>query len=322
MLIYSNIFLAISSHAGPSPRCHFSAPGMTDTVSSADPQQQQQAAPDDFVLERRDIKTPAGRVPISYLVCRQLTDAGFLNAFSTRTGGVSKFAEGALSLGYSKADSPENVDENRRRFLTAIGAEDTPILTMRQTHSSDRCVIDAADLPRPSEPPCDALLSRSDRLLLGVQTADCLPILIGDPNTGAMAAIHAGWRGTAGRIAERTVADLMRHLGVNPRHAIAALGPVACGPCYEVGPEVVDRFKQEFGYWKKLIKLVAGEKAYLDITAANVQQLEFCGFSQDRIHIAPYCTMHHNDMFFSYRLEGGGGTRHVGRLLSVIGRGV
>src|SRR5262249_51203813 len=168
------------------------------------------------------------------------------------------------------------------------------------THSSDRYQLETAGEPTHSEPKCDALLARVDRVLLAVQTADCLPILIGDARTGAMAAIHAGWRGTAARITERTVADLMRILGVNPRDAVAALGPVACGRCYEVGPEVVERFKKEFGYWKKLVKPIgSGDKAYLDIRAANIQQLEFCGFTPDRIHIAPYFTMHQNELFFS-----------------------
>jgi len=274
-----------------------------------------------FKMEHREVKTATGRARLSYLVCQPLEQAGFPNAFSTRLGGVSRFAAGSLSLGYSRADSPENVDENRRRFLTAIGAQGTRILTMRQTHSADRYLIDSAGQPEPGEPRSDALLSQNYGLLLGVQTADCLPILIGDARTGAMAAIHAGWRGTASRITERTVADLMRYCGVNPRDAIAALGPAACGRCYEVGTDVIDRFKQEFGYWKNLLQPIgATGKAHLDIAAANIQQLSFCGFTEDRILSAPYCTMHQNDLFFSYRLEGGGGTHPVGRLLSVIGR--
>jgi YfiH family protein len=295
--------------------------------SLTNPWQREEPEPDGFKMETREVNAAVGKTKtkISFLVCQPLREAGFLNAFSTRLGGVSKFAQGALSLGYSKADSRENVDENRRRFLVAIGAEGLPIRAMTQTHSPDRHLIEATDQtanPNPSaDPGCDALLSRVDRILLAIQTADCLPILIGDKKTGAMVAIHAGWRGTAARITERTVADLMRNLGVNPREAIAALGPVACGRCYEVGPDVIDRFKQEFGYWKKLMTPVPGsDKAYLDIRAANTQQLEFCGFTRDRIHVAPYCTIHQNELFFSYRLEGGGGTRPVGRLLSVIGR--
>jgi YfiH family protein len=273
-----------------------------------------------FKMEVRRIGTPTGKIPISYLVCEPLQEAGFLNGFSTRLGGVSRFADGALSLGYSKADTRENVDENRRRFLLAIGAKDMSILTMRQTHSADRCIVETMEQPRESEPSCDALLARLQGALLAVQTADCLPLLIGDAGTGAMAAIHAGWRGTVARITERTVADLMRNYGVNPRNCIAALGPVACGRCYEVGPEVIEVFKNEFGYWRKLLKPIgAGSKAYLDIRTANIQQLELCGFTPDRIHFAPYCTMHQNDLFFSYRLEGGGGTIAVGRLLSCIG---
>jgi len=297
-------------------------------MDSSNSREPEALASDDFRIETRDIRTDKGATRLSYLRCQPLDEAGFVNAFSTRLGGVSPFANGALSLGYSKADTRENVDKNRHRFLTAIGAQGWPILAMRQTHSADRYFVESLDpnvahnpsLPQ-TEPKSDALVGRVNRVLLAVQSADCLPILIGDPKTRAMAAIHAGWRGTAGRITERTVADLMRNFGVNPRDALAALGPVACGQCYEVGTDVTRRFKQEFGYWKKLIKPIGStDKAYLDIRAANVQQLEFCGFTPDRIFVAPFCTMHQNELFFSYRMEGGGGTRPVGRLLSVIGR--
>jgi YfiH family protein len=158
-------------------------------------------------------------------------------------------------------------------------------------------------------------------VLIAIQTADCLPILICDPTTGTTAAIHAGWRGTAGRIAERTIADLMTIHGVNPRNCVAALGPAACAECYEVGEDVIDTYKKEFGYWRKLLSTFKdGGKAHLDIRAANVQQLAFCGFNKDRIHVADYCTMHQNELFFSYRREGRGPASKVGRLLSVIGK--
>jgi hypothetical protein len=136
-----------------------------------------------------------------------------------------------------------------------------------------------------------------------------------------MAAIHAGWRGTAGRITERTIADLMRNHGVNPRTCIAALGPAACAACYEVGEDVIELYKKEFGYWRKLLgNFKEGGKAHLDIIAANLQQLAFCGFYADQIHVAPYCNMHNNDLFFSYRRDGRGQPSVAGRLLSVIGK--
>jgi polyphenol oxidase len=274
-----------------------------------------------FVMREREVETPNGTARISYMVCLPLEQAGFTNAFSTRAGGVSPFPEGALSLAYFKGDERENVAENRRRFLKAISAEEAAIITARQTHSTERCFIENLGQARGPQPDCDALTTRLTNVLLAIQTADCLPVLIADTKSMAMAAIHAGWRGTAGRITERTVADLMQSHGVNPRNCIAALGPTACAACYEVGEDVIERYKKEFGYWRNLfVNFKEGGKAHLDIRAANIQQLAFCGFTEDRIHLAEYCTMHRNDLFFSYRREGKGQPSSVGRLLSVIGR--
>jgi YfiH family protein len=274
-----------------------------------------------FVMREREVDTPAGRARISVLVCAPMEQAGFTNAFSTRPGGVSPFPEGALNLAHFKGDTSESVEENRRRFLAALGRNEATIVTARQTHSTERCVIDSTEQARGPQPSCDAMTTKMRGILLAIQTADCLPVLIADTATGAVAAIHAGWRGTAGRITERTVADLLLAHGVNPRNCIAALGPAACAECYEVGEDVIERYKREFGYWKDLlVNFKEGGKAHLDIRAANAQQLAFCGFTEDRIHVADYCTMHQNDLFFSYRREGQGRPSSVGRLLSVIGR--
>jgi YfiH family protein len=274
-----------------------------------------------FVMRERDVPTSGGNARIATIVCEPLEEAGFINAFSTRLGGVSALPSNALSLAYFKGDPKENVTENRRRFLTAIGAEHPRIVTARQTHSIERVAIEQEEQTRGPQPECDAMITRMTDVLLAVQTADCLPVLIGDTRTGTMAAIHAGWRGTAGRITERTVADLMLLHGVSPRDCIAALGPAACAECYEVGEDVIGRYKKEFGYWRNLLlNFTQNGKAHLDIRAANVQQLSFCGFSEDRIFISDYCTMHQNELFFSYRREGKGQPSGVGRLLSVIGR--
>ena len=273
-----------------------------------------------FAIRDREVDTDSGKARISYLVCEPLESAGFLNAFSTRRGGVSPLPADALNLTQFTGDKKENVLENRRRFLKAIGAEQAAVVTATQTHSIDRLAIASLEQAHGPQPGCDAMVTRLKGVLLAIQTADCLPVLIGDPVTGAMAAIHAGWRGTAGRITERTVADLMQQ-GVNPRNAIAALGPAACAECYEVGQDVIDRYRKEFGYWRTLFAdLRENGKAHLDIYAANIQQLIFCGFTEERIHVAEHCTMHENDLFFSYRREGRGQPSLVGRLLSVIGR--
>jgi len=279
------------------------------------------AASSAFALRTREVDSEEGKVTISMLVCEPLERAGFINAFSTRLGGVSALPSRALNLAYFKGDEKEAVAENRRRFLKAMGAEGVQIVTARQTHSTERCTIESAAQARGPQPECDAMITRMTDVLLGVQTADCLPVLVADTKSGAVAGIHAGWRGTAGRITERTVADLMLSGGVNPRDCIAALGPTACAECYEVGEDVIERYKSEFGYWRNLlVNFKENGKAHLDIRAANVQQLMFCGFSEDRIHVAEFCTMHQNEFFFSYRKEGRGLPSQVGRLLSVIGK--
>lgn len=274
-----------------------------------------------FVMREREIQVTDGTARITVVVCVPLEEAGFINAFSTRLGGVSALPSSSLSLTYFKGDQKDNVTENRRRFLKAIDAEGASIITARQTHSTERCLIEAPEQATGPQPDCDAMVTGLPNILLGIQTADCLPVLIADTSSGTMAAIHAGWRGTAGRITERTIADLMLMHGVNPRNCIAALGPAACVECYEVGQDVIERYKSEFGYWRKLLVNVTEEgKAHLDIRAATVQQLIFCGFSEDSIHVADYCTMHQNELFFSYRREGKGLPSGVGRSLSVIGR--
>jgi polyphenol oxidase len=274
-----------------------------------------------FSLREREVEANGGRARLAYVVCEPLEEAGFTNAFSTRLGGVSHLPKEALNLTTFKGDTPENVAENRRRFLTAIGAEGALIVTARQTHSTDRCVIKSVEQARGFRDECDALITRLPGVLLGIQTADCLPVLIADTESQAVAAIHAGWRGTAGRITERTVADLMLQHGLNPRTAIAALGPVACAACYEVGEDVIERFKSEFRYWRDLLVNFRDDgKAYLDVRAANRQQLLFCGFSEDSIYVSDYCTMHQNELFFSHRREGRTSASGAGRLLSVIGK--
>ncbi|MFY9611296.1 MAG: peptidoglycan editing factor PgeF [Blastocatellia bacterium] len=274
-----------------------------------------------FAMRARDINTRDVKARIFFLVCEPLERAGFINAFSTRGGGVSKLPSGALNLAYFKGDDNVNVTENRRRFLEAIGAEAATVITARQTHSTDRCFVETIEQARGPQPDSDAMTTKLTGALLAIQTADCLPVLIADPKSGAMAAIHAGWRGTAGRITERAVADLMLIHGVNPRDCIAALGPSACVECYEVGEDVIGRYRKEFGYWRKLFtNFKEAGKAHLDVRAANVQQLKLCGFVEERIHSADYCTMHQSNLFFSYRREGKLQPSGTGRLLSLIGR--
>lgn len=266
----------------------------------------------DFEWRERVVETENGPATLLSLICRPLWEAGFINAFSTRRGGVSRLPDQDLNLAYTN-DSRENVNENRGRFLKAVQAEEASIITAKQNHSNHRFIVE--NKPNKEEPAADALISREGKILLAVKTADCLPLLIGDKKTGIFAAIHAGWRGTLSRVTELTFQDLKKRFRVDPRTCLAALGPRACGACYEVGEEVAEPFRAKFDYADWILKRTK-EKWFLDVKEANVQQLLSSGVLQKHIFSTDQCSIHNKDLFFSYRREGD----ETGRMLSVIGR--
>jgi polyphenol oxidase len=256
-----------------------------------------------------------------------------IHAFSTRPGGVSPLNnEKALNLGFTGWDTRENVLENRRRFQTAAGAKDLPLVTLKQFHSDVIHLFDS-----PTAEPCRGDASITDRpgLLLAVQTADCVPILLVDPKKRAIAAIHAGWRGTLARIAAKTIGKMQMHFGTNPRNLLAAIGP-SIGPCcYEVGTEVATQFLSQFPdaptYFDEfrtgdepnpiqwLNMAPPGHQpppkgVRLDLRKANRSQLLAAGLRSQNIHTVDLCTACRPDLLFSYRKEG----PMSGRLMSVI----
>ena len=170
---------------------------------------------------------------------------------------------------------------------------------------------DAAGTP----PEADALISRDPSVLLAVVVADCVPLLLMDTRSGAVAAIHAGWRGTAAGIATETVSALRRAYGTEVGDLVVAIGPAIGSCCYEVGSELVDAFAAA-GHERYLIDRWfatppprRGEprglqrKLRLDVVTANRDQLILTGVREDRIFSAGCCTAMHTDVFTSYREE-------------------
>lgn len=257
------------------------------------------------------------------LVCAPLEQDGFTNAFSTRLGGVSPMPLDALSLAGFNEDDAENIYENRRRFLKLFDGDWT-LTGCWQTHSADVRVVSSEQEAQPKPGVlgdaqyCDALVSRTPKILLAVKTADCVPVLLGDPKTGAFAAVHAGWRGTSASVVMGAISQLQSEYGAQPEDLRAAIGPAANGCCYEVGREVVKVFKERFPQSDHLFTPTREGRARIDLQSANRDQLVAAGVSADCVHIAPLCTMERTDLFFSYRREKPVHGR-VGRLMSVIG---
>ena len=140
---------------------------------------------------------------------------GFPNAFSTRVGGVSAFPEDALNLAGFDQDSAENIHENRRRFLSLLEGDWT-LAACWQVHGRDVRVVRDVSVAHNENERCDALATAVPGVLLGVKTADCVPVVMGDARTGACAAVHAGWRGTLAEIVKRTLAALREEFGADP----------------------------------------------------------------------------------------------------------
>jgi len=257
------------------------------------------------------------------LVCAPLEADGFVNGFSTRLGGVSQMPANALSLAGFNDDAAENILENRRRFLKLFPG-DWQLAGCWQVHGADVRVVRSLDDAKPAENQlgdtiyCDVIVSDAKGVLAGVKTADCVPILLGDPVSAAFAAVHAGWRGTLATAVVAGVKRLQEEYNARPENLRVAIGASAGPCCYEVGGEVIDAFTSRFGN-ASLFTTTRPGHAKIDLLKANRDQLESAGVMPERIHTAPICTMCRTDLFFSYRKEKSVHGK-VGRLMAVVGR--
>jgi YfiH family protein len=284
-----------------------------------------------------------------------------IHGFSTRLGGFSQAYGGhALNLGYTHDDSRDLVSRNRAAFFRALGAPGWPLVSVRQIHSDLIWPVTAAG-PRPPEFTTaydaqratrngkretpfahagDALLTATPGLLLSIRTADCLPILLADPRRRAVGIVHAGWRPTLRRIAEKAVGEMRRWFGSRPQDLRAAIGPGIHACCYEVGEEVREQFHSQFAYAGALftetkdsddiharypllflVQRAPGHiepnlpvKIRLDLVDANRRQLLDAGLRPRHLSASPLCTACRTDLLFSHRAERG----LTGRLMAVI----
>ena len=184
------------------------------------------------------------------------------HGFSTRKGGGSlaycpDYAPGELNLGFTASDNRETVARNRQLLAEAVtGDRATPLITLRQIHSSVLRCATAADASRESPCKADGLMTDQPGLLLAVQTADCIPVLVADRKRRVVAAFHAGWRGTVKRIVEGGVGRMRIEFGSRPEDLIAAIGPGIGACCYAVGDEVLSSFESQFAYSNDLFREV------------------------------------------------------------------
>jgi YfiH family protein len=281
--------------------------------------------------------------------------SGILHAFSTRAGGGSRSPAAGLNLGFTPGEARSRVRRNLAEFLSALGAEAFDLAEVHQIHSTlvyrvrraknARLQYLPCGYPLPSEanksvPEGDALITDEPGILLSVRSADCVPILLVDFERRAVAAIHAGWKGMLGGVAEKTAGEMQRQFDSRPGAMRAAIGPSIRACCYEVSEDLAAAFCGAFTEGERFVRKPplnqrgrepyappflsfappghgpdGAPRPYLDLVAAARYQLLRAGLSPSHIHVADFCTACRTDLFFSHRKEGS----HTGRMMAVIG---
>jgi YfiH family protein len=257
-----------------------------------------------------------------------------VHGFSTSQGGLSALnGTKVLNLGFTEWDTRENVQKNRKLFQSALNANEFALVVLKQFHSDVVCAFTST--PKES---CsgDASISNTPNLLLSVQTADCVPILLLDPQKRAIAAVHAGWRGTLQRIVEKTIGRMKMEFKTDPSDLLAAIGPAIGGCCYEVGTEVAAAFHSQFSNAPEWFdELRTGDEpnplqwlnqfppghqpppknVRLDLRKANRAQLLAAELKPQNVFVSDLCTACRPDLLFSYRKQGS----ESGRMMSAVG---
>jgi len=245
-----------------------------------------------------------------------------VHAFGTRRGGVSRAPYHSLNLGMSVGDDPQAVEENRRRFFGTFGLRPPQIVRVKQVHGNAVLQVNELLVSKQGFPNLlldegyeyDSLITDLPDLALVVTTADCLPLLIHDPVHNAIAAVHAGWRGTAKRIAARVLESMAVAYGTDPADCRVAIGPGIRRCCFEVDAPVVDAMKAALSGWAAHTLATSAGRFHVDLAGVNRAILLEMGVSPGRMADVGLCTACRTDLFFSHRAE----KPRTGRMMNLI----
>ncbi|MFQ5454919.1 MAG: peptidoglycan editing factor PgeF [Nitrospirota bacterium] len=207
-----------------------------------------------------------------------------------------------------------------REFSIDTGDIKDKLLTVKQVHGDNILVIDheiknlPAFIKEISNKGYDAIITNQTDIILGIYTADCLPILIADPKNGIIASVHAGWRSAISGITIKCIEIFLYFFKSSPYNISAGLGPCIGQCCFEVGEVVVRQLKDKYPYWKDLTIDKGNRRWMVDLAELSERQLSGCGIQEENIHRIDLCTMCNPSLFFSYRRE----RKKRGRMLSGI----
>ncbi|MDE7219335.1 MAG: peptidoglycan editing factor PgeF [Oscillospiraceae bacterium] len=247
---------------------------------------------------------------VVYHISTVLENEQIRHGFSTRLGGVSEghFASLNFRGGGPEPDGRENVLENYRRFCGALGADVRDLVQSKQVHEDTVRHVTAADRGKglfvSTDFTADALVTGEPGLSLMVFSADCIILLLHDPATRSIGAVHAGWRGTALDLPAKAVREMGRLFGARPEDIRVAIG-AGIGPCcFETHNDVPDAMRAAFGDGAEAYIRPRGEKWTVDLKAVNAWRLREAGVQEEHIDICPTCTACHTELYWSHRVTG------------------
>jgi polyphenol oxidase len=251
---------------------------------------------------------PVAKNELSILQFENLSRfSGLFHFSTTRIGGCSTNNYSSFNLGFNSGDVPENVTENRIKLCNSLEINPDRLIFPKQTHTATIRTIttDFFDLNKEGQKyflnETDAVITNLKNICVAVKTADCVPVLLFDQRQKVVAAIHAGWRGTAQNIVLKTIHKMAEEFGSDPCDLFAGIGPSISPEVYEVGEEVWNKFAPEFFHATDPPKSC---KKLLDLWSANFHQLIIAGVPDNQIEIANICTLSNPNQFFSARRDG------------------
>ncbi len=223
------------------------------------------------------------------------------HAFTTRKNGL-----GARNSGIKSPDDWNAVAE-------AFGITPDRLVTVNQVHGEAIVTVDAQNYAGLRTAQADGLITKARGIAIGIETADCVPILLIDPVTPSIGAVHAGWRSTVQKIVQKTIRKMQSEFGADPSRMIAAFGPAICGKCYEVDEPVMGPVQRNFPFWKEAAVSRGKDKWGLDLVKLNHRELLQAGLAEQNVHSLGMCTSCRKELFYSFRAEG-----RTGRMLSAV----
>jgi len=253
---------------------------------------------------------------VPYLTFKSLEEIEWLGCgFSTRIGGVSKGCCATMNMSFARGDDPEAVHENIRRFGKSAGFLPEEIVMPHQCHTTNVRTVTKADCGcgvfKPGcEDEIDGQITDESRVVLYCLGADCVPVFLVDVKRKAIAAVHAGWKGTLNDIVSSALDKMKQAYGTEPEDIKAVIGPSICGDCYEVSSDValpfIDKYRTDGSSIETIVRSVPEkeDKYLLNLWEANRINLMNAGVSDENIEISGYCTRCHPDMLFSHRYHG------------------